>query len=341
MAEKPVLSINRQFSSPIHIEKESTLQEKLFLMRNDSDAFNRWESAQKIYHEELHKLIKNPQSINPALTEAFESILQDVTLDPGLKAKMISMPGMDYLAQMEKLVDGQKFQNAFEALEIAFAKKSEATLLNLYKQYHGKDTQSLEPRDFDRRRLKNRALSILAGLERYEVLALGQLEKAEIMTDQQSAFAILADCKTSVREQSIKIFYDRWKDESLVLNKWFTIQAQASHPDTFNTVQKLLSHPQFSLKNPNRVYSLLRTFGDNISQFHREDLDCYRFMADQTIAVDRLNPQVGARIASCYDLWTKLSSHNQAKVRTELERLMAAKLSANTQEIVSKTLAAG
>jgi aminopeptidase N len=338
--EKPTLSLNRQFSSPIRVEKESNLDELLFLMRNDSDAFNRWESAQKIYLNELHNLIKNPSLLNPALPKAFDGILHDVNLDPGFKAKLMSFPSFEYLAQMEEVLDGQAFLKAHVALETSFAKTSEAKLLEIYKEYHGVNPLSLEPRDFDRRRLKNRALSMLVNLGKFEALALDQLQKAEIMTDQQSAFAILADCQSPARDQAIKFFHDKWKHENLVMNKWFSIQATANHPDTFKTVQSLLSHPLFSLKNPNRVYSLLRNFGGNISQFHRVDLDCYRFMADQIIELDKLNPQVAARVAGCFDLWTKLPAAGQEKARTELERLVAAGLSANTKEIVSKNLAA-
>ena len=124
-----------------------------------------------------------------------------------------------------------------------------------------------------------------------------------------------------------------------MLNKWFALQSSSTHDKTFETVQKLLSHPAFNLKNPNRVYALLRTFGDNIPQFHRADLDCYSFMADQLILIDKLNPQVAARVAGCFDLWNKLPPQARTKAHLELERLVRHGLSSNTHEILSKALA--
>lgn len=347
---KPVLSLNRQFSAPIHLNwsdkaEEAVLEENLFLMKNDSDSFNRWESAQKIYQKSFHRLIEEYRTlqratVSPDVVGAFSSVVNDPNLDADLKAKLMSLPGLDYIAQLEETIDAKAFLTAHDALAEAFAKENESALLKIYQEHHGKNVMSLDPKDFGRRRLKNKSLGYLAYLPKYEAMAMEQMKKAQIMTDQQSGFAIAVDAPSAHREEAIAWFYDRWKSESLVLNKWFAIQAQSSHPKTFETVQKLLSHPEFSLKNPNRVYSLLGKFGDNIPQFHREDLDTYSFMADQILELDKLNPQVAARVAGCFDVWKKLPSVGQAKAHKQLERLVSAGLSNNTHEILSKALQA-
>ncbi|MEZ0393035.1 MAG: aminopeptidase N [Pseudobdellovibrionaceae bacterium] len=345
VSTKPVLSLNRQFSAPIHLDWDASFEELLFLMQNDSDAFNRWESAQKIYLRLYHELIGSLRSgatgeVSPAVVSAFQSVLENADLDPDLKEKLMGLPGFDYLAQLEPVLDGPAFLKAHDQIALAFAQKSEKTLLEIYERFHGQNAKSLDPKDFGRRRLKNKALGYLSYLPAYQQKAMDQFRSAEIMTDQQAALLMLVEMQSSLRDEAISQFYDKWKNESIVLNKWFAIQAQSSHSQTFATVQKLLSHPQFELKNPNRVYSLLATFGSNLAQFHRPDLDTYSFMADQILQVDRLNPQVAARLAGCFDVWTKLPETSKKKAHQELSRLLRSGLSSNTHEIIQKAFEA-
>jgi aminopeptidase N len=342
---KPVLSLNRQFSAPIHLDWEASFEELLFLMKNDSDAFNRWESAQKIYLRLFSGMIAKiragqPAEVSQPVLSAFQSVLENKELDPDLKEKLMTLPSFDYLAQLESVLDGPAFLKAHDLMQVAFAKAGEGELLRIYGELHGKNTRSLDPKDFGRRRLKNKALFYLSALPAHHQKVLEQLKSADIMTDQQAALGILVDLKSPLRDQALQAFYEQWKNESLVLNKWFSLQSISSHPDTFKTVQKLLSHPAFDLKNPNRVYSVLGNFGGNLVQFHRPDLDTYSFMADRILEVDRLNPQVAARVAGCFDVWKKLPDESQKKVHKELERLVGSGLSSNTHEIIQKALEA-
>jgi aminopeptidase N len=151
---------------------------------------------------------------------------------------------------------------------------------------------------------------------------------------------MMVEMENQHRGYAIEKFYDQWKSEFLVINKWFATQAGASHPDTFKTVQKLMSHPDFNLKNPNKVYALLRTFGDNLVAFHDPAQNTYQFMADQILEIDRVNPYVAARVASCFDVWTRLGGEQQKSAHRQLERLISSGLSKNTHEIISKNLEA-
>lgn len=336
---KPVLSLNRQFSAPIHLNWKASFEELLFLMKQDSDSFNRWEAAQKIYQRAFSKLVKEYQasgktSPDAKIALAFAGIVQDPTLDPDLKAKLMDIPDLDYLAQFEEIIDAPAFLKARRALAESFALAAETDLLQIYREFHGKNMTSLDPKDFGKRRLKNKCLGYLALLSSYHDLVMQQFKMAQIMTDQQAAFSVLVNLDSPLREEAIQLFYQQWKGESLVLNKWFAMQSSSIHDKTFENVQTLLQHPDFNLKNPNRVYSLLSGFGDNIPQFHRTDLDCYAFMADQIIAIDKFNPQVAARLAGCFDLRNKLTNKGRAKAHQQLERLMRSGLSSNTQEIL-------
>ncbi len=346
---KPILSLNRQFSAPIQLNWEASFEDLLFLMKHDSDAFNRWESAQKIYQRAFSKLVSDFKAekqtgktpfVPAEIAQAFNAIAQDPKLESGLKAKLMDLPSLDYLAQLETTIDAENFLKAIQLLEKSFAQIAETELLKIYHELNGKNLTSLEPLDFDNRRLKNKALSYLANLDQHHQLAMDQFTKSEIMTDQQSALAILVEIETPLRDKALGAFYQQWKDESLVLNKWFALQAISSHPKTFDSIKALLKHPDFNLKNPNRVYSVLRNFGDNITQFHRSDIDTYSFMADQIIEIDKLNPQVAARVASCFDLWTKLPEAQMKKAHSELQRLIRSGLSSNTHEIISKAIEA-
>jgi aminopeptidase N len=343
---RPVLSLNRQFSAPIHLNWDASFEDLLFLMKYDSDAFNRWDAAQKIYLQLNSKLIQSHREnkvpeLSSAVVQAFKSVVENPSLDPDLKAKLMALPSMDYLAQLEPVLDGPAFLKAHHQMLEGFAKASEADLLKIYQAHHGQNVTSLDPKDFGRRRLKNTALAYLAALPQHQALVKKQFETAQMMTDQQSAFANMVDFENELRELAIDRFYQQWKSESLVLNKWFALQAASTHPKTFATVQKLMSHPDFQIKNPNRVFALIRTFGDNLSQFHRPDQDTYAFFADRIIEVDKLNPQTAARLAAAFDVWTKLPNESRLKAHRELERMLRSGLSSNTHEIIQKSLEAG
>jgi aminopeptidase N len=337
---RPVLSLNRQFSAPVRLKWDASLEDLLFLMKKDSDAFNRWEASQKIYQQAFSALLKNPNEVPPSLIEAFSTVINDTSLDPDLKAKLMTLPSDDYLAQLEPVIVAPAFLKARQAMEKAFALATAGRLEEIYHEFHGKNLQSRDPKDFGRRRLKNTALMYLSQLPEKQKLVKAQFDQAQIMTDQQSALAFMVEMQNDLRDYSIQKFYDQWKSEFLVINKWFAVQAASTHPQTFLTVQRLMSHPDFTLKNPNKVYALLRTFGDNLVIFHNPELDTYRFMADQILEIDRLNPYVAARIAGCFDVWTRLPEAQAKKARAELERMVSAGLSKNTHEIISKNLEA-
>jgi len=179
-------------------------------------------------------------------------------------------------------------------------------------------------------------------LETPDVIALcdEQYTRADNMTDAFAALVCLANSGAAQREGALESFYDRWRNEALVVDKWFAVQSASRRPDTLERVRSLMAHPAFDIKVPNKVYALLFAFSANQVRFHAADGSGYAFLADQVLALDRFNPQVGARLARGFDRWKKFDAGRQAHARAQLERIRDAEgLSRDLAEIVTKALA--
>ena len=194
-----------------------------------------------------------------------------------------------------------------------------------------------------KRSLKNLCLGVLMELDDTEIRALcvKQFETADNMTDAMAALTLLANTDCAERAPALESFHARWKDEPLVVDKWLAVQATARLPGTLAEVQRLTAHPAFDIKNPNKIYSLIRAFvAANHVRFHAADGGGYAFAADQVIAIDTLNPQVAARVARCFDRWKKFDAGRQAHAKAALERVLGTDgLSRDVAEIVGKALA--
>ncbi len=175
-----------------------------------------------------------------------------------------------------------------------------------------------------------------------------QIERAERhyrnaanMTDAIAALSILSHVPGKAPDEALDHFYRRWQDEPLVLDKWFAVQARAATPNSVETVQALLSHPKFSLKNPNRIRALIGSFAQaNPTGFNRADGAGYWLLAEQALEIDRFNPHVAARLLGAFESWRILEAGRQAHAKAVLEDLAAKSLSTDSYEIVTKTLAA-
>jgi aminopeptidase N len=159
------------------------------------------------------------------------------------------------------------------------------------------------------------------------------------MTDAIAALSILCSLEGRPRDEALEHFYARWQNEPLVLDKWFAVQARAVRPDSVETVRALLSHPKFSLKNPNRIRALIGSFAHaNPTGFNRADGAGYQLLAEQALEIDRFNPHVAARLLGAFESWRILEPKRQARAKAVLEDLASAKLSTDSYEIVTKTL---
>jgi aminopeptidase N len=194
-----------------------------------------------------------------------------------------------------------------------------------------------------RRALRNAALGYVATVDDATARALAFLEfrRAENMTDAMAAFECLANSAGAERERALAMFYEKWKDEALVIDKWFRVQATSWLPGTLDRVKALTAHPKFDMRNPNRARALLHAFAlDNPLHFHAADGSGYRWVAVQVIELDKLNPQVASRLARAFDRWKKYDAGRQGHARAALESIRAAEgLSSNVGEVIDRALA--
>jgi aminopeptidase N len=192
------------------------------------------------------------------------------------------------------------------------------------------------------RRLRTVSLGLIAAADEAKAAALAkaQFEKADNMTDRQGGLGVLVSLDAPERQAALDAFYDRFRDDPLVLDKWFALQASAQREDTVDRVLKLAVHPDFAMTNPNRLRSLAGTFGANHWAFHSADGRGYAFLADMIIAADKLNPQIAARLVPPFGRWRRFEPKRAALMREALERIVATpSLSKDVFEQVSKSLA--
>jgi aminopeptidase N len=236
-------------------------------------------------------------------------------------------------------VDPDRLHESRNTLRRSLAAALKDDLLKSYESNTTSGPYSPDARSMGKRALRNLSLGYLAELG-LTSLAYEQFRTADNMTDSMAALATLANFDTPERQRALDAFYERWKDEPLVVDKWLAVQAGSRLPTTLARVKELLRHPAFDLKVPNKVYALIRTFAANHVRFHAADGSGYEFLADQVMALNALNPQVAARMARAFDRWRKFDAGRQAKATAALERIRDSKgLSKDVAEIVNKALA--
>jgi aminopeptidase N len=345
--EPPVASIGRGFSAPIKLEVDRSHEELAFLMAHDSDSFNRWEASQELATRVLLGLVDRvvegqSLELDEGLVQAFRKVLSDPSLDGSMKSLTLTLPSEELLAQELSVVDPDAVHQArrFAVREIAAALRED--LMDTYEQ-HARGTEAVDKVQIARRRMKNRALRYLVALEEPETIAMAvaQFATARGMTDYEAAFMSLVDLVSPETERAIGEFYERWHGDALVLDKWFRMQAMSSTPVAFDRVVALSEHPDFNLTNPNRVRSLLYAFAaGNPVGFHRADGEAYRFMADQILELDAINPQVTARIVASFNQWKRYEPRRSSLMKAELERIASEPgISKDVSEIVERALA--
>jgi aminopeptidase N len=345
--EKPVPSLFQGFSAPVNLHYEYPNDELAFLLTHDSDLFNRWEAGQKFVTNWIKILIEQYQAkrsleVGGDFASAFKNTIVDPELDNALIAEAITLPSEAYIGELVEQVDVDAIHAARESLRRSLAADLESMLLQTYQNNKIEGSYHYNAADAGRRRLKNLCLAYLNTLDKleYRNLAMQQFKLADNMTDSIGAMQSLIDCKGDEREEVLRSFYDRWQQDTLVMDKWFTIQALSCRKDTLDRVKQLLEHALFSIRNPNKVRALIGAFAhSNPTQFHRVDGAGYEFIADQVLQLDSLNPQVAARLVRAFSRWRRYPSNRQTLMQRQLERIMGASgLSKDVYEIVSKSL---
>ncbi|MEL6961435.1 MAG: aminopeptidase N [Pseudomonadota bacterium] len=347
LSAKPVPSLLRGFSAPVMLESEPSSDELRFLMAHDNDSFVRWDAGQT-YATQLilsGRKTETGSTTSPpdqGIRSAFLAVLDDDNLDHAYQALALTLPAESYVAQQMEVIDVDGIHAARRALRAGLGHELSERWLQLYHRLGTNEPYRFDGASMGRRALRNLALGyLMAGShEDGNALCLTQFEQADNMTDVLAALALLADSDHPARHSALEQFYDRWQSEPLVIDKWFTLQAMPQRATSLDDVKRLKTHPAFKMTNPNRVRSLIGAFAmGNPTGFHRRDGDGYRFLAEQVIELDRLNPQIAARLLGIFGRWRRYDSERQALMTSELERVLATpKLSRNSYEVASKSL---
>jgi aminopeptidase N len=344
---RPVPSLARNFSAPIVLQYDYDERSLTHLMAYDSDAFNRWEAGQRLATALMLKGVEEVRAgrefkAPESFVEAFARVLAGSPADPAFAAEALTLPTETFLAEQMEVVDPDAIHTVRTRLARNVAELLRDEFLAAYSANEVCGAYSPDAASAGKRALRNLCLAYLMETRTPEAcdLVFAQFENADNMTDALAALTVLADFDCGERNRALNAFYERWKDDPLVVDKWLRVQATSRLPGTLAEVVRLTTHPAFSIRNPNKVYALIGAFSaGNPVRFNGADGGGYAFLADQVIELDRLNPQVAARMARGFDRWRKFDAARQRHARAALERIRATPgLSKDVNEIVTKGL---
>ncbi|NMM10811.1 MAG: aminopeptidase N [Polaromonas sp.] len=351
---EPVPSILRAFSAPVVLEFDYSDAQLLHLLANDIDPFNRWEAGQRLAVQIAVKSIASvthsvdATPLNEAYIEAMRSVLRHPALDAAFKDLVLTLPSETYLAEQLDVVDPQRIHAVREAMRLQLATVLKSDWEAVYAAHHENGAYTPDPLSSGRRALTGLALTqlclaaVATGDPLWPEKTLQRFQDASNMTDRFNALAALVSSGHPLAVQALKRFHAMFKDEALVIDKWFSLQAGA--PDRggniLPAVKQLMKHPDFSLRNPNRARSVVSTFCQaNPAALHRGDAAGYVFWSERVMELDSINPQVAARLARALDRWKKLAEPYRSAAREAIARVAAkSDLSKDTHEVVTRAL---
>ena len=342
LASRPVLSINRNFSAPIHLAFDQSEADLLVMLSSDDDALNRWEAGQKL----AMQMILENRLPDAALISAYRKLLSAPDLDPAFKDLVLTLPAETYLYEQCASVDPQKIYTARHAFRHAIATELRIEWAALYQQMQTPGPFSPDAASAGKRALKNLALGMLLEADPliWAPMAVNQYQNADNMTDRYAALAGLVVQGAQSAVTCLKDFYTRFADDALVIDKWFALQSSrppvANAVPTLEEVKRLREHEAFRMNNPNRVRSVIHAFCmNNPASFHQIDGSGYAFWAESVLALDPINPQIAARLARGLDRWRQFAPLYQEQMLAALKQVAASEtLSADVKEVVLKAL---
>ena len=349
ITERPVLSINREFSAPVKLTTNLSADDLYRLAAGDSDAFNRWQALQTLATRLLLRNVGllragKPAETDDGLTAAFAAILDDRQLEPAFVSLALTLPTeSDIARELGRDVDPQANFAARAHLRSVIGGALDAALAATYEKLTSSAPYSPDAASAGRRSLKNASLDLMAATGEPEAIAraMTQYRQADNMTDRMTALATLAFHDCPERTDALRDFYERYQSDPLIIDKWMGLQAMIPEAGTLDRVRTLTAHPAFSMNNPNRVRALIGSFAHgNATQFNRADGAGYEFVADSVLALDSRNSQVAARLATAFRSWRALESVRRNKAEAALRRIATAStLSADVSDIVNRALA--
>ncbi|MDH5300738.1 MAG: aminopeptidase N [Gammaproteobacteria bacterium] len=347
VAEKPLPSLLRGFSAPVRLAYDYSDEQLMFLMAHDSDDFNRWEAGQRLSTRIIQQLVCDiqqgkPLELNAGYVDAVRKVLLHKTLDRALMAQALSLPNERYLADLATVVDPAAIHRARSFVRDELARRLAADFLAVYAACDSTEPYRYDAQHMGRRSLRNVCLQYLSRVANKSLLEkmLAQFRNSDNMTNALGALAALMNVEGAVRQQALDEFYAKWKHDPLVIDKWLSLQARADADDVLNHVKQLMQHEAFEIRNPNKVRAVVGGFCmGNPAHFHAADGAGYEFLADQVLVLNKLNPQMAARMASGFSQWRRFEPVRQGLMQAQLQRIRQTDgLAKDVFEIVAKSL---
>ena len=354
ISEVPVPSLLRGFSAPVRLEFDYSRDDLFFLMVHDSDGFNRWNASQLLaiesirelqYQRELGGELLLPEILTAAYSRVLDSVFDNPEIDKAMVAHLLSLPTVGFLIEQAETADVESIHGVRETIADTLALQLKGKFAGIYQENQSSEKFRADATATAQRALKNLALSYLvrSGDDDWLQAAHVQFETATNMTDQFAALRLLVNNKAETAQQlallALESFYSQWQHEPLVVDQWFVVQSTCQLPGTLDRVKQLLDHPDFAIKNPNKVRSLIGAFcGQNHIGFHAASGEGYEFLADQVLVLDKINPQIAARLLTPLTRWMKFDAGRQGMMQVQLQRIKAAVgLSKDVFEVVEKS----
>ncbi len=356
---EPVPSLLRGFSAPVKLHFEYSREDLLFLMTRDSDGFNRWDASQQLAVQVIEEQLAAGNAdervtLDPVLERAFGEVLDAAIadaegageMDRHMVAQLLALPSEAYLAELATVIDPDGIHWVREQIADALAQSHHERFARLHALCQSDEPYRADASGIARRALKNVCLAYLmrTGDTRWLAVSEQQSNAASNMTDVNAGLRFLVNSRMTGAEQAaskaLAVFYGKWKNEALVVDEWFRIQAMCPKPGAMERVYKLMEHEAFDIRNPNKVRAVIGAFSNgNPVQFHQRSGEGYRFLADQVITLNTLNPQIASRLLTPLTRWRRYDGERQALMKGELERVMNTEsLSKDVFEVVSKSL---
>lgn len=339
---EPVLSINRGFSAPIKVIYEQSQKDLAFMMAHESDTFNRYEASQKFAMMILKQGLADLKAgrdvlIDQTFIETFAAVLEDETLSDALKAKMLELPGIDIFMQEVEDIDINELYSVRNTLSQTIAQSLEEKLWQVYDKLED-SAYTIDATSMGHRAIKNKILDLLSAYEtdRVKEAIANRYKQATNMTDRFTMLKLASNIP-ALKATIADDFYEMFKSNSLVMNKYLAVLASSELDNTLQTVIALQDDPVYDYIVPNLVRALIGSFARNYLFFHANDGSGYRFIGEKIIAIDLFNPQIASGLAGAFKSFQKMNKHQQKLMREVLEDILAVEnLSKNVYEIVSK-----
>ncbi|WP_367607554.1 aminopeptidase N [Legionella sp. W05-934-2] len=345
LADKPIISLLRDFSAPVALNWTRSSDELLALLRVEINGYAKWDAAQNLYLEQIIRCLSQPQKrwqVDEGLLSVLNHILMDDSLDPALRACLLTLPSFEEVSNHLSDIDVTLVEQVRDFVRQQVAQALFPQAHDLYNMLWSQEDNQMTNAAFSRRKLRNICLSLmmLADGSTHTADCQKQFKQAKTMTDQMAALVnIVNRGTTQAKAETLDAFYKQWHKQALVMDKWFLVQASCEQPGTLERVKALMSHEKFTLRNPNKVRSLIGAFCQgNPRHFHAADGSGYEFLKEMLLQIDLINPQVASRLATPFTRWQRYDNHRRKMMQTVLKELNQQKLSSDLAELIHKSM---